>query len=339
MVFAFVLGLMICALALVLVVRDYRSPPTVLSVYPNADEVGVETTTQFTLTFNRSMLGDTINLSTFLLRDDQNRIVKASITYQGSSHRAVLSPLIALLPGSTYQIMAIGGQNGMMDSHRRPIAATRTWKFTTGIAAAASPADGPGGPILLITSSANGFSQYYAEILRNEGFNEFAVVDISHIDSATLQKYDLVLLGEIPVADPQVRFLTDWVRAGGSIVAMRPEQQIVESFGLSFASPVPRRSPLHDAYIRIDSNTPTGAGLIRQPIQFHGAADRYIPHGATPLALLYDDANIATQCIRGRVIHFGRELIVTASLQSDRMIFSLEQAAPIRSLIGSIHHG
>ena len=37
----------------------------------------------------------------------------------------------------------------------------------------------PGGPILVVTSSSAPFSAYYAEILRNEGLNEFAAADVS----------------------------------------------------------------------------------------------------------------------------------------------------------------
>jgi hypothetical protein len=49
---------------------------------------------------------------------------------------------------------------------------------------------GPGGPILLVTSSANPFTKYYAEILRAEGLNAFAADDISHVSKKTLQNYD-----------------------------------------------------------------------------------------------------------------------------------------------------
>ena len=42
----------------------------------------------------------------------------------------------------------------------------------------ASAAEGPGGPILVVTSATSTFGDYYAEILRNEGLNAFAVADI-----------------------------------------------------------------------------------------------------------------------------------------------------------------
>ena len=45
--------------------------------------------------------------------------------------------------------------------------------------AQSDPNQGPGGPILVITSSSSTFGKYYAEILRTEGLNEFAVTDIA----------------------------------------------------------------------------------------------------------------------------------------------------------------
>ena len=41
--------------------------------------------------------------------------------------------------------------------------------------AQATPEQGPGGPILVITDPGDPFGTYYAEILRAEGLNEFAV--------------------------------------------------------------------------------------------------------------------------------------------------------------------
>ena len=52
---------------------------------------------------------------------------------------------------------------------------------------------GPGGPILVITSSSN-FGKYYAEILRTEGLNEFTVSDIGTVTPTMLNSYDVVIL-------------------------------------------------------------------------------------------------------------------------------------------------
>ena len=64
-------------------------------------------------------------------------------------------------------------------------------------AAALPPDQGPGGPILVVTSTGNPFSNYYAEILRTEGLNAFAVSDIGAVNAGTLAGYDVVILGEM----------------------------------------------------------------------------------------------------------------------------------------------
>jgi ABC-type sugar transport system substrate-binding protein len=55
-----------------------------------------------------------------------------------------------------------------------------------GRTAAAPPSGAPGGPILVITDPSNPFTGYYAEILRAEGLNEFALADIGSVTTAML---------------------------------------------------------------------------------------------------------------------------------------------------------
>ena len=49
--------------------------------------------------------------------------------------------------------------------------------FAVAPASAADPNQGPGGPILVVSGDSNPFGRFYAEILRNEGLNEFDVTD------------------------------------------------------------------------------------------------------------------------------------------------------------------
>jgi len=53
----------------------------------------------------------------------------------------------------------------------------------------------PGGPILVVTSSADPFTSYYTEILRAEGLNEFSTADVSALSAQTLDAYSVVVLG------------------------------------------------------------------------------------------------------------------------------------------------
>src|SRR6185436_5555865 len=107
-----------------------------------------------------------------------------------------------------------------------------TWSFTVG----ADPTTGPGGPILVVTNPSNPFSTYYPEILRTEGLNEFATMNLSSVTAGTLSSYDSVILGETPLSAAQVTMFTNWVTAGGNLIAMRPDKQLAGTLGLVDAS-------------------------------------------------------------------------------------------------------
>ena len=66
------------------------------------------------------------------------------------------------------------------------------WLVPAAAAQLPDPNQGPGGPILVVTGASSTFGRYYAEILRNEGLNLFAVSDISSVNAATLASYDAV---------------------------------------------------------------------------------------------------------------------------------------------------
>ena len=115
----------------------------------------------------------------------------------------------------------------MQDTAGNALAADFSWSFTTG-----TPLDqGPGGPILVIADDADPFGRYYAEILRTEGFNAFAVSDISSVSAATLAAYDVVILDVTSLTSAQVTMVSNWVNAGGNLIAMRPDPQLAGLLG------------------------------------------------------------------------------------------------------------
>ena len=83
--------------------------------------------------------------------------------------------------------------------------------------------------------------------------------------------------------------LTDWVNAGGNLVAMRPDKKLASLLGLA-------RCQRHDLERLHQGNTivEPGAGIVGSTIQFHGTSDRYTLNGATAVATLYSDASTAT---------------------------------------------
>ena len=127
-------------------------------------------------------------------------------------------------------------------------------------------------PVLLLTNAANPFSQYFTEILLAEGLNEFTTKDISSISSATLAPYDVVLLGQTTLTAAQVTTLSNWVYSGGNLIAMRPDKQLAGLLGLADAG-----TTLSEGYLLVNTASGPGAGIVGQPIQFHGTADRLQP--------------------------------------------------------------
>ena len=150
-------------------------------------------------------------------------------------------------------------------------------------------AAGTGGPILVLANAANPFSSYYGEILSAEGLNEFALMDISAVNSGTLANYDVILLGEGALTAGQVTLLANWVNAGGSLIAMRPDKQLAGLLGLNDA-----KATLTNAYLLVNTTSSPGAGIVGQTMQFHGTADLYTLGAATSLATLYGNAQTPT---------------------------------------------
>src|SRR6266700_47849 len=134
------------------------------------------------------------------------------------------------------------------------LAAWLALNATAVVSAASSPTQGPGGPILIVTTANNPFSLYYAEILRAEGFNAFTVSDIASVSATSLATYDVVILGQMSLTATQVTMFSNWVNAGGQLIAMRPDKQLAGLLGLTDAA-----STIANAYLLV--NTATGPGV------------------------------------------------------------------------------
>jgi FlgD Ig-like domain len=144
-----------------------------------------------------------------------------------------------------------------------------------------------GGPILVVTSSSDPFSSYDSEILRNEGFNDFAVADVSAMTSQ-LAGHDTVILAQTALTDAQVTALTSWVNGGGNLIAMRPDKKLAPLLGLTDAD-----DTVANGNLQIDTSKAPGKGLTSSPLQFHGEADLYALDGASSVATFVPEGNPA----------------------------------------------
>ncbi len=260
--------------------------PTITSVTPLNNATNANTGTVITAIFSEGMDADTITSSTFELLDASNNIVPASVSYNTATRTATLTPSSPLALSSTYTARVTGGASGVTDLAGNPLASNYTWTFST---LGPPPNEGPGGPILVLSSAANPFSRYYAEILRAEGLNQFTATDISNLTGALLNDYQVVILGEFPLTSTEVGLLSNWVNNGGNLIAMRPDPQLASLLGLTSTGTI-----LNEGYILVNTASAPGQGIVNQSIQFHGTADMYILNGATAIAALYSNATTAT---------------------------------------------
>jgi fibronectin type 3 domain-containing protein len=256
------------------------TPPTVTAKTPPNGAAGLNIGISATATFNESMRASSITASSFTLTDPNGTEVPATVTYDQPTGIATLSPQAALAYDVTYRATVKGGINGVTDLAGNPLTADVSWTFTT----EASPPQ-----VLVVSSASNPFGSYTGEILRNEGLDAFTTLDSSLVSASALASFDVVVLGQATLTASQVTALSNWVNAGGNLIAMRPDKQLAGLLGLTDAG-----ATLTNAYLKVDNTTAPGTGIVGSSIQFHGTADRYTLSGAQAIATLYSNATTAT---------------------------------------------
>jgi methionine-rich copper-binding protein CopC len=266
-----------------------QTRPTVAATSPAADATGAAVGANVSATFSEALDAASVNGSTMELRGPGSALIPATVSYDAGNRRAVLDPTSALAEDTIYTAIVKGGAAGIKDRAGNTLASDFSWSFRTAPPPPPPPDDGPGGPILAISKASNPFSRYYAEILRAEGLNSFTAKDISTVTPAVLAAHDVAIVGDFPLTTAQVAMLTDWVNAGGNLIAMRPDKQLAGLLGLLDAS-----GTLGDAYMRVDTSRAPGTGIVGETMQFHGVADRYVTNGATTLATLFTNAGTST---------------------------------------------
>ena len=259
--------------------------PTVTATAPAAAAFDVDRADNVTATFDEPLAAASVTDSAFRLRNAQGQVVPASVTYDAQTRTAILNPTGSLAYSTQYTATLAGGEGAVTDAAGNPLAVEKNWTFTS---AAQSPAEGPGGPVLVITNPGDAFSDYYAEILRGEGLNSFATAD-GPVTSDLLAGHTTVVLGAGARTDAEVALLTSWVNAGGNLITMRPDKKLAALLGLTDAG-----STLAEGYMKVDTGSAAGKGIEPMSMQYHGTADRYSLNGASTIATLYSNASTAT---------------------------------------------
>lgn len=254
--------------------RPDNGAPTITAVFPVPGAVAVPGNTTIQVSFDRPLAGDT-GAMTVHLKDADGERIGGALEIHSKQTAVMLTPSAALVPGS-YQAQArIGG------------GAPTTWDFT--VSDNLIPGPPADGPILLITSDAVPFGDYYAEILRAEGLTSFAETSLTGLTRETLFRHQVAILSGEVTAPEQLALLKAWLEQGGNLIAIRPTGALASLAGLQ-----PSQATLEGGYLGIDISVPPGQGLVGQTIQFHGSADIAATTPDTVWAAsLYSDATHA----------------------------------------------
>jgi hypothetical protein len=253
---------------------------------PKANSVGIPRNQVITAKLNRPINTATVSNSTFRLFDSGGAQVSGTGTFDIAKSVASFTPTSQLGSGQRYTAKLSGT---VADTGGVSLGSEYSWSFTVGSPVSNDPLASPGGPILTITSSGSPTSKYYPEILRTEGLNYYDSKDLAATDAATLANYKVVVLPEAVLTQPQADMFSDWVNAGGNLIAMRPDSKLAGLLGLTAAG-----TTRTNQYMLINTSSGPGQGLVSESIQYKGVADNYTLSGATSLATYYSDASTAT---------------------------------------------
>lgn len=268
------------------------TPPVVSSIWPvrDANDFGVDA--DVTAVFSEPMTAGSISGTTVRLRDASGSLVNAVVSYDAGTKAAVINPSAPLAYDTEYTATIAGGSSGVKDLAGNPMAAAYSWTFATMPRASErrNPNVGPGGPLLIVKGT-GAFGAYLPEMIRGEGLNLFTVRTTSTFTAADLAPYKTLVLGETSLTAAHVAALTDWVTAGGNLIAMRPSTALAGLFGLDVAG-----GTLAEGYLRVDGSTAPGEGIVTETMQFHGTADLYRLRDAQTqvVATLYSNGTTAT---------------------------------------------
>lgn len=116
-----------------------ETAPTVTATAPQADAISADPAANITASFSEAMDPASITATTFELRDPAGAVVPATVTYNGSTGRAVLDPTAALAGGTRYTATVKGGPDGVADAAGNPLAQDLTWSFRTSGANTTAP--------------------------------------------------------------------------------------------------------------------------------------------------------------------------------------------------------
>ena len=148
-------------------------------------------------------------------------------------------------------------------------------------------------PVLVLTDPGNAYGDAFCRaILPTEGLPVCRSLPATGLTASFPldQHRALILADGVTLTDMQVAQVSDWVHQGGTLIAMRPADNLDRLLGLK-----PATRTFSEGYFAIDTSRSPGAGLEAQTLQYHGLADAHRLDGARAVAGLYSSATEDTQ--------------------------------------------
>ena len=124
---------------------DNGAPPTVVATSPADGAIDVPVATSVAVTFSEAMDASTLTAANIQLRDGAGILIPATLSYDGATNRATLTPQDFLAPQTSYTGTIRGGIGGVADLAGEVLSGDVSWSFTT---AAAGACDNPQNPIV-----------------------------------------------------------------------------------------------------------------------------------------------------------------------------------------------
>ncbi len=128
------------------------TPPVIISVTPSDNASGVAITIHPTVAFNEALDPLTVNTSSVLMTGPGSTPVTGTVTY--AANTITFTPTSALAYNTTYTLTLPGvySENRIKDIAGNGLSTDYSWSFTTSSPPPPPPTEGPGGPILVISS-------------------------------------------------------------------------------------------------------------------------------------------------------------------------------------------
>jgi len=106
-------------------------PPSVTGITPGNGVANIGTGSNITVTFNEALNAATVTAASISLRDANNAVVAASLSYNATTKTVTLTPTSPLTAGKTYTVVVTGGTGGVTDTAGNALPTTMTSSIAT----------------------------------------------------------------------------------------------------------------------------------------------------------------------------------------------------------------